>query len=525
MLKKVRVLFLGLMVLAGSACVTPTRASSADGVIITYAQLAGGTGAKEEAIVIYNPTSLPISLANWYFKNNQGKEFARFLHDTTGEHAPEDEPLLPAYSYSAIVSEEYVSNHTAPRDFYGLIYTVTNQNSGSLATSGDTLQLLDANGVIINSVSWANNSSSYKTWGRELYSRDPDTYNNDQGKISDWLSLPAGSLPPRVLLFDDAQDAPPGDTGGQGDESDGDDGDENGDSEGDDSNEVGGGSGAQPDSPAIVPIVITEVLPNPAGLDAGNEFIELFNPNQQTAVSLETLQMRIGIDMPTWHSLAGLGAIEPQSYLVVYNHTIKFSLTNTRGAVQLFQGFTPAGDAVLYSNAKDNQSWALINEQWQYTIQPTPGLPNVPSPFVSVEVVRQPKQPKPCAANQFRNPETGRCKLLATAQKVPTPCKPGQYRSTETNRCRAIAQATVPAPCKPNQERNPETNRCKAIVKMTNADYKVQGVQTATANQPAWYYWGAIGGVISMVLAYALWEWRQEISTALNYLKRIVTHK
>ena len=84
---------------------------------------------------------------------------------------------------------------------------------------------------------------------------------------------------------------------------------------------------------------------------------------------------------------------------------------------------------------------------------------------------------KPCRPDQYRNPETGRCKKISTRNTAPSrvgnpkPCKPGQFRNPVTNRCKKIAQpisrpTSRPAsrnlkPCKPHQFRNPVTNRCK----------------------------------------------------------------
>lgn len=61
----------------------------------------------------------------------------------------------------------------------------------------------------------------------------------------------------------------------------------------------------------------------------------------------------------------------------------------------------------------------------------------------------------PCRDDQYRNPDTKRCKL-----KSKKPCKkPGQRRNPLTNRCKQKPKKLIP--CKPHQFRNPLTNRCK----------------------------------------------------------------
>ena len=93
--------------------------------------------------------------------------------------------------------------------------------------------------------------------------------------------------------------------------------------------------------------------------------------------------------------------------------------------------------------------------------------------------------------------------------KTVTLCKADEERNPDTNRCRKIATSSVPAPCKEGQERNPDTNRCRTITKMPNADYAVLGAETK--NSGNWYAVAAISGVMILALGYAIWEWHDEI--------------
>jgi hypothetical protein len=48
---------------------------------------------------------------------------------------------------------------------------------------------------------------------------------------------------------------------------------------------------------------------------------------------------------------------------------------------------------------------------------------------------------------------------------------------------------------------------------MSKADYGVKGVQSVASAQMQWYYWAAIAGVVALILAYAVWEWRSELQS------------
>jgi len=55
---------------------------------------------------------------------------------------------------------------------------------------------------------------------------------------------------------------------------------------------------------------------------------------------------------------------------------------------------------------------------------------------------RKRREPKPCKEDQYRHPETGRCRKISSTKsrkpREPKPCKEDQYRHPETGRCRQI---------------------------------------------------------------------------------------
>ncbi len=285
---------------------------------------------------------------------------------------------------------------------------------------------------------------------------------------------------------------------------------------------------------SFLPITINELLANPVGSDSGNEFIELYNPNP-SAVSLEVYQLRVGVDAPKLYPFPQGSEVPSNGYVAFSDVDIGFTLVNTSGQVAIV---TTDGQLVdespAYSNAGDGQAWAVVGGAWQYTDQPTPGSSNLPSAFVFDDETAA-TDLKLCAPNQYRHPETNRCRLFVTTGSTLIPCKDGQYRSEITNRCRNIAGDVLGA-CAANQYRNPETNRCRLIAS-ADGDLKscsdnqerspdtnrCRNKVTSTIPEAAFavepiadsagavWGWWALGGVGLVAVGYAGWEWREEV--------------
>ena len=200
----------------------------------------------------------------------------------------------------------------------------------------------------------------------------------------------------------------------------------------------------------------------------------------------------------------------------------------------------------VYINPNEGMAWALINDVWQYTNQPTPGTVNVVALVEISSDLTITSNLVPCAANQYRSPDTNRCRLIATSSSILTPCKDGQYRSEETNRCRSIAsdstfltpcdegQERNPAtnrcrsisavlgtsdlaPCKAGQERNPATNRCRNVASaIPTAKYKPEQTNESTNNYIIWW---SLAAVLSVAIIYGIWEWRHEIKSLFRKIQ------
>lgn len=285
-------------------------------------------------------------------------------------------------------------------------------------------------------------------------------------------------------------------------------------------------------------LFITEMLPNPNGSDIGYEFIEIYNPNKY-AVNLAEYLLYVGPEYEKKYPFPADTIIEPGEYLAVYNSLIKYTLLNSQSRAKLVR---ISDDKIMYEvpmyeNPASGVAWALIDDAWQYTSEPTTNAENVLSDNTELNDNLTPCAPHqyrhpetnrcrnietgsdlvPCKEGQYRHPETNRCRNIETNSGL-VPCKEGQYRHPETNRCRSIAGASTLKPCKEGQYRHPETNRCRNIVAMTSADYRVEEMVQSLGVPASWWLFGGTG---TLAIGYGTWEWRQELGKVLHKLRFI----
>lgn len=276
-------------------------------------------------------------------------------------------------------------------------------------------------------------------------------------------------------------------------------------------------------------VVVNEILPNPSGDDTGNEYIELYNTHG-SSVSLEGCMLRVGSSGQTLTGTLGPG------YKAFYG----IVLPNASGAAVEF--ITPKTEEVVVypGGLGDDEAWALVDDTWQVTKQPTPNKPNIlihetavaasssktdelgPCPagkYRNPETNRCKKMEsatglKPCASDQVRNPETNRCKKAVALTNSLKPCSPGQERNPATNRCRKVSSNDSSLkPCKEGQERNPETNRCRKVAGATTNN---PADETATSSTTINYVLIAL--FAGTVILYAIYEYRDSIG---NYIARL----
>ncbi len=105
-------------------------------------------------------------------------------------------------------------------------------------------------------------------------------------------------------------------------------------------------------------IRITEVLPNPVGIDTNNEFIEIANLDTRS-INLCGWQVDDAEGGSAPYSISYDLELEPGEYLALYAQQTKLSLGNTSDAVRLFTPQKIVIDSVTYTNPPEGKSWSL----------------------------------------------------------------------------------------------------------------------------------------------------------------------
>lgn len=288
---------------------------------------------------------------------------------------------------------------------------------------------------------------------------------------------------------------------------------------------------------------ILEILPHardcaPTDNDlACSDYIKVYN-STNTSVDLASYRLRTGHKSQsesisntfTWgHSLnppMDELSLPAHSYFTLNtrNDGQALSITDSGGFVWLedIYGTIAYEPIVAYPDAasttKIGKSWAFNGTSWQWSAAPQPNQPNYFPPEIAMSgsTVAVESSLKPCAENQYRSPETNRCRNVATTASTTTPCKAGQERNPDTNRCRSVlASSTEPKPCQSGEERNPETNRCRKIPATANGYVKGTSDKNDTANHFTWI----VALAAAIAVGYAGYEWRHDIALGFSRIK------
>lgn len=545
-----RVLICALLVLSQLQFATPVaKALGSQNIVISHVIMGESSSSSSELVALYNNADNDIDVSNYCLKNKSLTTVACIIPDT---HA---RVFIRSHGYVTIASTVFASAH-------GYTPDTTYTSSNSIQVGGDSLTLVDANSSEIDKVTWGTSGGGMSSLTNGTLQRkndtaqtgkllDTDVVSNDFASLST-LTYPANASYDVVTLVDvcpniaDVQQQMPS----------GYLADENGNCQPDSCLNIAGlqvsvpdnydagqdGTCTQHDECSNIPgiqvaipdamvraefndcawdipgLQLTEILPNAIGSDTGNEFIEIYNPTNQT-VDLSLYSVKTGVDSDKSYAFPIGSTIGPGEYRSFSDSLMKFTLLNTSGRVVLTAVSNEMlGDTGVYDSPGDGESWALIDGVWQYTNQPTPGAANKPSVIVESEFDATDNGVAPCPVGKYRNPETGRCRTITTTTL--TPCKDNQYRSEETNRCRTIVTASIAKPCKDNQYRSEETGRCRnlPVASVPDAAFAVQPIKDTAMVFVGWWALGAVG-IIAM--GYGVWEWRRDITIAIRrFLRR-----
>jgi hypothetical protein len=485
----------------------------------------GGEDAKAEFVELYNQGNKDETLDNWQL------DFLTEKHD--GRAAPTrvlatlNDITIEAHSYLLISYKGYLESAD--------IYYEGGPVSGYLPKGHGTVRLMDEQGAVADLVGYGSPSN---------YQVQP-VQPPDAGQSIQRCSDEDGVLINTKNNLDDFriyEETTPGDS------------------------YVCPGSQEVPPPVADTPaglscegIIISELLPNPAGADVGKEYIELYNPTDEV-IPLDdcSLQTSANSKLFLFESIE----MQPGEYRAYYDNQTGLILTNASGGrVWLLTNDATELQQIQYpANMGDDEAWALLGSTWQTTYTLTPNKSNVllttrPCPTgqqrntetnrcQNLTAATGPLTPckegqernlvtnrcrsvltaasvlKPCAANQVRNPLTNRCKATAGTAGSLAPCKPGQTRNPETNRCKAVKAASTLTPCKSGQERNPQTNRCRKIAGSSITGNGLSDVKDVVAGQKeSTVGWWLAGLAALLAIGYGMYEWRQDIGGFLRNLR------
>lgn len=520
-------------------------------LVISHVQagaLSGQVAAStQEFVVVYNNSDSEVDVTDWCIANKD-KTIACMAPTSNRQLF-----YLPARASMVFISESFSVQH--PGYVADMVYEPTNLSSGSIVSGADTITLRDAHGTSVDVVSWASSLQGGTSMQRRI---DPDLgVMIDTDQPTDFLKsqiidLPASGVYEVVAVVDECSNI----ADVQNEIPIGFIQDEQGDCVFDECSNLDGLQAIIPEEYLrvgsndckfdYVSLQITELLPNAAGNDMGREYIELHNPTGREA-HLVNYNLMIG---SRTYSFPDGAQIRPGEYTAFYNSEIAFTLLNTSGAaILLGDDGSIIDQSDTYDSPDDNMSWSMIDGTWGYSNQMTFASANVASVLEPADIEIASGM-TPCAANQYRHPETRRCRMLVTVASAAAPCRDGQYRSEETNRCRSIALAGgTLTPCKENQYRSEETNRCRNLTSLASTltpcrddQYRSEETnrcRTITAvSAPAAFAvepiadtdmvfagWWALGGITALTLSYAAWEWRIEALTGLRKLLSFFTQR
>jgi len=301
-----------------------------------------GSDAPYEWLELLNRTNQAIVLSGWTIADNTITETLPTL-------------TLPSGAF-AVVAGRVASFMVNFPGFSGLIVEMPDGTIGNgLGNTGDRLLLRDSRGVLIDALSYGDNTSVFDppcpavAAGHSL-ERRPAGY--DTGQASDFVDNASPSPGQCLPALPTATPTPTG----------------------------------YPDT-----VVLNEFLPAPhdvdwngdGKVDSDDEWIELYNRGS------------VAVDLGGWQldDVAGGGSnpytlppgsnIAPQSFLLFFGQQTKLALNNDGDSVRLLWPTGLVADSFVYTTTTYDQSYSRTEDgggTWTRTYPPSPGQPNRPAP-------------------------------------------------------------------------------------------------------------------------------------------------
>jgi len=127
-------------------------------------------------------------------------------------------------------------------------------------------------------------------------------------------------------------------------------------------------------------IIINEILPSPKGSDEEEEWIEIFNNNEEE-INLFNWKISDIAGKTNTYTFPEITIIKPFSFLVLSRKTTNITLNNSGDGLNLIQPDGKISDSVTYASAPIGQSYNRTENNWFWSDILTPGSPSaMPSP-------------------------------------------------------------------------------------------------------------------------------------------------
>jgi len=164
-------------------------------------------------------------------------------------------------------------------------------------------------------------------------------------------------------------------------------------------------------------IIFSEILPSPEGADETEEWIEVLNQNN-FEVLLSDWKITDTVGKITTYSFPKGTKIPPQGFLVLWRPTTKITLNNDGDGLKLIQPDGKIVDEATYEKAPLGQSYNLVNSNWSWSTNLTPGAVNfIPFPHPEEKIGAESLKDK-----STTEPETKR-ELAAIGEQISKPSK------------------------------------------------------------------------------------------------------
>ena len=154
-------------------------------------------------------------------------------------------------------------------------------------------------------------------------------------------------------------------------------------------------------TPIIYPsgIHINEILPNPAGADEENEWIEIYNSNNSN-INLSGWQIQDKEGTITTFTIPNGTQILADGFLVFKRPQTNIMLNNDNDGLNLLSPDTKIADSINFTSAPLNQSYNKTTSGWRWSSTLTPGAINI---IAGVSVPSKTTQTLSKAKNSVKN--------------------------------------------------------------------------------------------------------------------------